>query len=131
MWRPKYPRVVAARRYVRRLQAGLKKGRWAASEEGKLLELIGKHGVGESWACCPEPLGARLVATPAPPVPGISPAWGSGSSALCADAWSEGKVRERLGSTPPLETAAPGRTRLPDPLWARFWGSFIKLRHSM
>lgn len=49
MWRPKYPRVVAARRYVRRLQAGLKKGRWAASEEGKLLELIGKHGVGH-WA---------------------------------------------------------------------------------
>ncbi|XP_004757021.2 snRNA-activating protein complex subunit 4 [Mustela putorius furo] len=36
-------------RYVRRLQAGLKKGRWAASEEGKLLELIGKHGVGH-WA---------------------------------------------------------------------------------
>uniref|UniRef100_A0A8C7ERI6 Small nuclear RNA activating complex polypeptide 4 n=1 Tax=Neovison vison TaxID=452646 RepID=A0A8C7ERI6_NEOVI len=36
-------------RYVRRLQAGLKKGRWAASEEGKLLELIDKHGVGH-WA---------------------------------------------------------------------------------
>ncbi|VCW76292.1 unnamed protein product, partial [Gulo gulo] len=36
-------------RYVRRLQVGLKKGRWAAGEEGKLLELIDKHGVGR-WA---------------------------------------------------------------------------------
>ncbi|XP_045878270.1 snRNA-activating protein complex subunit 4 isoform X2 [Meles meles] len=36
-------------RYVRRLRSGLKKGRWAAGEEGKLLELINKHGVGH-WA---------------------------------------------------------------------------------
>ncbi|XP_034871346.1 snRNA-activating protein complex subunit 4 isoform X1 [Mirounga leonina] len=36
-------------RYLRRLHFSLKKGRWNASEEGKLLELIEKYGVGH-WA---------------------------------------------------------------------------------
>ncbi|XP_030896864.1 snRNA-activating protein complex subunit 4 isoform X2 [Leptonychotes weddellii] len=37
------------KRYLRRLHFSLKKGRWNASEEGKLLELIEKYGVGH-WA---------------------------------------------------------------------------------
>uniref|UniRef100_A0A287B0D4 snRNA-activating protein complex subunit 4 n=1 Tax=Sus scrofa TaxID=9823 RepID=A0A287B0D4_PIG len=36
-------------RYLRRLRLSLKKGRWSAQEEERLLELIGKHGVGH-WA---------------------------------------------------------------------------------
>ncbi|XP_054990708.1 snRNA-activating protein complex subunit 4 isoform X2 [Sorex araneus] len=36
-------------RYLRRLHFSLKKGRWDCREEGKLLELVGKHGVG-NWA---------------------------------------------------------------------------------
>ncbi|XP_055988651.1 snRNA-activating protein complex subunit 4 [Sorex fumeus] len=36
-------------RYLRRLHFSLKKGRWDCREEGKLLELIGKYGVG-NWA---------------------------------------------------------------------------------
>ncbi|VFV27638.1 snrna-activating protein complex [Lynx pardinus] len=41
--------VPAALRYLRRLHFGLKKGRWSAKEEEKLLELIEKYGVGH-WA---------------------------------------------------------------------------------
>lgn len=40
----------AAFRYLRRLHFGLKKGRWSAKEEEKLMELIEKYGVGESSA---------------------------------------------------------------------------------
>ncbi|XP_039075568.1 snRNA-activating protein complex subunit 4 isoform X2 [Hyaena hyaena] len=36
-------------RYLRRLYFGLKKGRWSAKEEEKLVELIEKHGAGH-WA---------------------------------------------------------------------------------
>uniref|UniRef100_A0ABI8A448 Small nuclear RNA activating complex polypeptide 4 n=1 Tax=Felis catus TaxID=9685 RepID=A0ABI8A448_FELCA len=36
-------------RYLRRLHFGLKKGRWSAKEEEKLMELIEKYGVGH-WA---------------------------------------------------------------------------------
>lgn len=112
-WHLKRPRVPAAFRYLRRLHFSLKKGRWNASEEGKLLELIEKYGVGESWASRrhgsqrPQP----------PPCPQLLPgSAGSGFSPLRTDARSGWKVQEHCHSTPLLETAAAGHAHLPGPL---------------
>lgn len=52
----------------------MKKGRWAAGEEGKLLELINKHGVGESWARSPRERG--LWRRQPPPCPQRLPSLG-------------------------------------------------------
>lgn len=45
---PKMHVCPSVSRYLRRLHFSLKKGRWSPKEEEQLLELIKKHGVGES-----------------------------------------------------------------------------------
>lgn len=102
-WCPKHPRVLPAFRYLRRLHFSLKKGRWNASEEGKLLELIEKYGVGESWASAgPEPPGGAARGDPSClPVPSFSPAqWAAAFPPCALPNGRDGKFRSAV--SPPL-----------------------------